>query len=425
MITRRPLELGLLIFPVCLAAAGMAMLQLVLQAKHTDDLRLVALFGLCMLAVHAVLAFRLRSADQELLPIVATLTALGLVAVARLEPELAPRQLQWVALGSVAAVVTALAVPRIEWLGRYRYTWLVGGLVVLGITAVFGVDPNGSNTRLWLGANGIYFQPSEITKIVAVIFFASYLAQKRTLIANAPLRVGWLTLPPLAYLAPLVLMWGLSLMLLVWQRDLGVALLFYMLFISLLYTATGRSYVGVGLLFLCLGAILSMALFDHVQLRTRIWLNPWPFASDEGYQLVQALTAYAAGGVIGSGLGYGYPEYVPAVHTDFVLAALGEELGLLGTMGIVGLYLALVFRAFRIALRATSDFSMLLAAGLGTVLGIQACIIMAGNLRLMPITGITLPFLSYGGSSILANFVMIGLLLRISAESQPETSADG
>jgi cell division protein FtsW (lipid II flippase) len=424
-IAARRVELGLLIFPLLLAACALYTIQLVLPAHDEAGLGIpetVGIVALCFLALHFALAFRLRTADQALLPIVATLTVLGLVAVERLEPDFAPRQLLWVAIGSVVALVTALAVPRIEWLGRYRYTWLIGGLAVLVVTIVFGVDPNNSNTRLWLGFGGVYFQPSEITKVVAVIFFASYLAEKRTLIANAQLRFGWFRLPPIPYLAPLVLMWGLSMMLLIWQRDLGVALLFYLLFLGLLYVSTGRAYVGIGVVFLCVGALLSLALFDHVQLRTRIWINPWPFASDEAYQIVQGLTAYAAGGVVGSGLGYGYPEYVPAVHTDFVLAALGEELGLLGTLAVVALYVLLVFRAFRIALRARTEFAMLLAVGLGTVLGLQACIIMAGNLRLMPITGITLPFLSYGGSSILANFVMIGLLLRISAESPPERS---
>jgi cell division protein FtsW len=220
-------------------------------------------------------------------------------------------------------------------------------------------------------------------------------------------------------------MWLVSMGLLIWQRDLGAALLFYLVFLSLLYAATGPRYVIIGLGFLLLGGILSYALFDHVELRTRVWLNPWPYAADDAYQIVQGLGAFAAGGISGVGLGFGYPDYVPAVHTDFVLAAVGEELGFIGTLGTVALYLALVHRAFRIALRARSDFAMLLAAGLGATLGLQAGIILAGNLRLMPITGITLPFMSYGGSSILANFLMIGLLLRISAESPPTRPTHG
>jgi cell division protein FtsW (lipid II flippase) len=290
----------------------------------------------------------------------------------------------------------------------------------LGITIVFGVDPNNSGTRLWLGYGGLYYQPSEIMKIVTAVFLASYLAEKRTLMTQ-PLRVGGIPLPPLAYLGPLLVVWALSMVLLIWQRDLGAALLFYAVFLAYLYVATGRPYLGAGLVFLGIGGIVAYRLFDHVQLRTRVWLDPWPYAADDAYQIIQALNAYAAGGVFGVGLGHGYPEYVPAVHTDFVLAALGEEMGLLGTLAIIGLYLALVHRAFAIALRARSDFATLLAAGLGATLGLQAFIILAGNLRVMPITGITLPFLSYGGSSIVANFVMVGILLRISAESSPRS----
>ncbi len=414
----RPLELGLLVYPVALFAAGSIALQLARGAEWPiTEFGVILFFAALMLAVNVALSLRLGRADQALLPVTSTLTALGLILVQRLEPSLAPRQLLWVVIGVAALLLTAFALPRIEVLGRYRYTLLVAGLAVMGATMAFGIDPNQSGARLWLGYGGYYFQPSEIMKVVVVIFFASYLAEKRSLIAHSPVRLGRLRLPPLAYLAPLVLMWVLSMALLVWQRDLGAALLFYLVFLAMLYAATGRSYVGIGVIFLVVGAIVAYGLFDHVQLRTRIWLNPWPYADGDAYQIVQALSAYAAGGVIGSGLGFGYPDYVPAVFTDFVLAALGEELGLLGTLAVVALYLALMHRAFRIALRATSDFGMLLAAGLGATLGLQAIVILAGTLRIIPITGITLPFMSYGGSSILANYVMVGLLLRISAES--------
>lgn len=416
----RPLELWLLVYPVALFAAGSVALQLVRGGDSpVTNLGVIALFAALMTGVHVALSVRLGRADQALLPIVGTLTALGLIFVERLEPSLASRQLLWVVIGAGALLVTAFVLPRIETLRRYRYTLLVAGLVVLGATIVFGIDPNQSGARLWLGVAGYYFQPSEIMKVAVVIFFASYLAEKRALITHSPVRLGRILLPPLAYLAPLVLMWLMSMAVLLWQRDLGAALLFYLVFLAMLYAATGRAYVEIGLVFLVVGAFVAYGLFDHVQLRTRIWLNPWPYADGDAFQIIQALSAYAAGGVIGSGLGYGYPDYVPAVFTDFVLAAVGEELGLLGTLAVVALYLALVHRAFRIALRASSDFGMLLASGLAATLGLQAIVILAGTLRIIPITGITLPFMSYGGSSILANYVMVGLLLRISAESEP------
>ncbi|MPZ14491.1 MAG: FtsW/RodA/SpoVE family cell cycle protein [Chloroflexi bacterium] len=414
----RLVELSLLVYPVGLLAVAFATLNIVRGTFwETSDVRIVVLFGALLLLLHVFLSARLGAADQALLPIVGMLVALGLIAVNRLEPSLAPRQALWIVLGCAALVGTALVLPRIDWLARYRYTWASAGILLLLATMVFGVDPNASGTRLWLGFGGLYFQPSEIMKVVMVTFFASYLAEKGVLISHAPLRIGRVVLPPLPYLAPLAAMWALSMALLIWQRDLGAALLFYLVFLALLYAGTGRPYVGVGLIFLIVGAIVAYTLFDHVQLRARIWLDPWPEAQEAAYQIVQGLTAFAAGGIMGSGLGYGYAEYVPAVHTDFVLAALGEELGLIGTLAVVALYLALMHRAFRIALRAPSTFAMLLAAGLGATLGLQAIIILGGNLRLIPITGITLPFLSYGGSSILVNFIMVGLLLRVSAES--------
>jgi len=422
----RPLEFGLLLYAVALFAAGSLALQLVRGTEWpTGEYSVVIGFAALMIVANLVLSVRLGGADQALLPIVATLTALGLILVERLEPTLAARQMLWVALGTTVLLLTSLLLPRVEILARYRYTLLFTGLLVMGATMAFGVDPNGSGARLWLGYAGFYFQPSEIMKVVVVIFFASYLAEKRALITNSPLRIGRLTLPPLPYLAPLLVMWLLSMALLLWQRDLGAALLFYLVFLAMLYASTGRTYVGIGLVFLVVGAFVAYGLFDHVQLRTRIWLNPWPYADGDAYQIVQGLSAYAAGGVIGSGLGYGYPDYIPAVFTDFVLAALGEELGLLGTLAAVALYLALVHRAFRIALRANSEFGMLLATGLGVTLGLQAIVILAGTLRIIPITGITLPFISYGGSSILANYLMVGLLLRVSAESQAGAPSRG
>lgn len=413
----RTAELVLLGFPVLTLGTGTALLALTRVGADRPNVEgTVGAFALIVGLTHLLLSFRLAHADQQLFPVAMGLAAIGLIAVQRLEPTLAERQLAWVAIGSAGLVTAALGVPGVDWLARYRYTWLAAGLLVLGVTIAFGVDPNNSGTRLWLGVAGLYFQPSEIMKIVTAVFLASYLADKRSLMMQ-PLRVGRVSLPPLPYLGPLVAVWAVSMVLLIWQRDLGAALLFYLVFLAQLYLATGRAYLGAGLLFLGLGGFLAYQLFDHVQLRTRIWLDPWPYSADDAYQIVQALNAYAAGGVFGVGLGHGYADYVPAVHTDFVLAAVGEEMGLLGTLAVIGLYLILVHRTFSIALRARSEFAMLLAGGLGATLGLQAIIILAGNLRLMPITGITLPFLSYGGSSIVANFVMVGMLLRISAES--------
>ncbi len=279
------------------------------------------------------------------------------------------------------------------------------------------MDLNGSGMRLWIGAGGVYFQPSELYKVILVVFLAAYLAEKRELIVLAGWRVGPLRLPPVPYLTPMVAVWLLSLGLVVVQRDLGAALLFFGIFLALLYVATERvSYVLAGLAAFGVGAVVAYRLFEHVRDRVSIWVDPWAQAQERGYQLVQALMALGAGGVFGTGLGYGLPDYIPAVHTDFVIAAIGEELGLLGSLAVVALYLLLVYRGFRIALRAPDTYLQLLAVGLSTVLGLQALVILGGTTRLIPLTGVTLPFVSYGGSSLLVNFAIIGLLLRISAE---------
>jgi cell division protein FtsW (lipid II flippase) len=387
------------------------------QPLLEDRVSLIVVFSLTLLVTHVALSFRLGQADQLLLPTVGMLAALGVAGAERLAPDLAGRQTLWMAFGATALVGAAVLLPSAEWLSRYRYTWLAGGCLLIAATLVIGTDPNASGARLWLRLGDFSFQPSELLKIVGVVFFASYLAENHPLIRSGTRRFGPLSVPPPAYLGPLILVWSIAMLLLIWQRDLGAALLFYLVALAMLYLATGRSYLAAGVILLIVGGLLSYVMFDHVQLRTRAWLDPWPYAQGEAYQILQALVAYASGGVLGTGFGYGFPDYVPAVHTDFVLAALAEELGLLGALATVGLYVLLCHRCFRIALRARSEFSMLLAAGLGSVLSVQAIIIMAGNLRLMPITGVTLPFLSYGGSSMLASFAMIGLLLRISAES--------
>jgi cell division protein FtsW (lipid II flippase) len=416
-------ELALLVFPLALLAAGLVLLALVNAAGGAAAASLVEsswpplLFGAVVLALHALLVWRLPRADQLLLPLAAMLAAVGLLMVGRLEPELYGRQAIWIAVGGVALVAVVAVLPNVDWLARYKYTWAVGGAVLVLTTFVLGVDLNGSGMRLWLGAGGVYFQPSELYKVILVIFLAAYLAERRELIALTGWRVGPLRLPPVPYLLPMLVVWLFALGLVVVQRDLGAALLFFGVFLALLYVATARlDYVLAGLGAFVVGGLLAYEAFSHVRDRVAIWLDPFAQAQERGYQIVQALYALGAGGVFGTGLGYGYPEYIPAVHTDFVIAAIGEELGLLGSLGVVALYLLLVYRGFRIALRAPDAYLQLLAVGLTTVLGLQALVILGGTTRLIPLTGVTLPFVSYGGSSLLINFALVGLLLRISAE---------
>ncbi|MCC6177833.1 MAG: FtsW/RodA/SpoVE family cell cycle protein [Chloroflexi bacterium] len=412
-------ELILLAFPALILWIGLLLLADVhAEALDARDLAFGGAFTAVLLAGHVWLTLRWPAADQILLPIVATLCALSIVMMSRLVPELALRQALWVAVGFAVLLATLTLLPTVDWLRRYRYTWAALGLTLVLSTFAFGVDPNGSGARLWLGAGGILFQPSEILKVLLVVFFASYLDDYRELLALGGPRLGPVTLPPVPYLTPMLLMLAGSLLVVVLQRDLGAALLFFGVFLAMLYAGSGRLvYVAGGLAVFAAGSALLYRLFSIVQLRVDVWLDPWSRATASGYQLVQALTALAAGGIFGTGLGFGFPEYVPAVHTDFVIVAVGEELGLAGSLAVIILYALLIQRGFTIALRTHDTFAALLAAGLTSAVAVQALVILGGTLKLMPLTGVTLPLLSYGGSSILANFVAIALLMAISAET--------
>ncbi|HEX2924075.1 MAG TPA: FtsW/RodA/SpoVE family cell cycle protein, partial [Chloroflexota bacterium] len=358
-------------------------------------------------------------ADQQLLPIVLMLVSVGLVTISRLSPELAARQFVWIGVGCGLTIVTLWLPCDLKLLQSYKYTAAALGILLVAATFFLGKDPNNSGVRSWFGFGDVWFQPSEILKVLLVIFLAGYLEDKRELLEWSSTRLGGLKLPPLPYLGPLAVMWAISMLLLVGQRDIGAALLFFCIFLSMLYIASSRSsYLWGGLVSFGAGAFLCYLLFSVVRLRVDVWLDPWSKAQQQGYQVVQALVALASGGILGSGLGFGHPDYIPAVSTDFVIAAIGEEMGLAGTLAVVALFMLLVYRGFRIALEARNDFSVLLAAGLTAVLGFQAVVILAGTAKLIPLTGITLPFISYGGSSITTNFIILGLLLRISQDTE-------
>ncbi|MGQ9483190.1 FtsW/RodA/SpoVE family cell cycle protein [Chloroflexus sp.] len=402
------------------------------------------------LAISLGLSWRSPTADQVILPLVALLAGLSLMMTARLEPGLnqiyicsnpagerfpcyegiAARQTLWVTLGTLI-MATILFTPldhlcirlfRLSFtdvLDHYRYLWLMLGLALILATFVFGVDPNNSGVRVWFNLGLFYFQPSELLKIILVIFMASYLNEYREVV-QSNYRIGPFTLPPLPYLAPLVGMWAIAMLTIVFQRDLGAALLLFGVFLTMLYVATGRGlYVVVGVAAFAGGAYLLYRLLPIVGLRVSVWLDPW--TSAQGYQIVQAIYALASGGIFGAGLGRGVPEYVPAVHTDFIFVAIGEELGLAGTLAVLIAYMLLIFRGYHLALAIPGrfrGFEQLLVVGLTSIIAVQAFIILGGNLRLIPLTGITLPFISYGGSSIVVNFLIIGLLLRISVSDQ-------
>ncbi len=368
-------------------------------------------------AAHVVVQRRWRAHDPLLLPVAALLSGWGLIEIARLAPAFMWRQIVWLPV-ALAAMLAVISAPRdLRWLRRYKYTWLLSGLALLLATLFVGVNPSGQGERLWLGLGGVYFQPSEILKLLFVVYVAAYLAEKRELLITTGPRLWKWRLPAWPYLAPLLTMWALAMGLLAWQRDLGAAVLFFFTFLGMLYLAGGQwGYLAAGSSLFLLGAAMAYRLIDRVALRVDAWWNPWPEAAGRSYQIVQSLLALAAGGLIGQGLGQGAPTVIPVVHSDFVFAAIGEEFGLLGTLAVLMCLAVLTLRGFRAALRARRPFDQLLAAGLSTLIGLQAWVIMGGNARLIPLTGVTLPFVSYGGSSLLSSFIALGLLLHVTAD---------
>lgn len=422
MILRYPRwrELGLILVAAVICALGVTQVTLLRNpAWSLADRVSVMIIPAVALVVHIVLVARRSLADQVLLPLSLALASLGIVLVDRLRPDLAVRQSIWIGLGLVSIIGGLWAAKHLDALLRYRYTVGVAGLLLTAATLVFGVDPNGSGARLWFEVGGVSFQPVELLKILLVIWLAGYLREHGEVIRFADQRIGPLRLPPLNFLAPLLVMFLLTELLLVVQRDLGAGLLMSFVFMAVTYGATGRaSLLLFGLTLVSLGGWAAYALFAHVRLRVGIWLDPWSQANDAGYQIVQGLIALANGGILGTGLGLGSPTLVPAVHTDFSIIAVGEELGLAGALAVLGLYALLIHRGFRIALRSDDEYAQILAAGLTITIGIQTLLIVGGVLKLFPLTGITLPWISYGGSSILLNFAAIGMLLGISHQTE-------
>jgi|YNPBryantNP2012_1023418.scaffolds.fasta_scaffold00403_2 cell division protein FtsW (lipid II flippase)/cell division protein FtsI/penicillin-binding protein 2 len=409
-------ERVLLAIAACFFVAGIITLEIACPVGFALYTMLaVVVFLSCFTLAHFLLNRYLPHRDPFLLPVAGLLTGWGLLMIRRLAINFLLRQTVWVAVSSVVLLFITRWEDGLRLLRRFRYTWLFGGLILLAATLIFGVNPSGYGPRLWLGGRGVYFQPAELLKLLLTAYLASYLAERRELLLLEKWKVGKWHLPPPAYIGPLIAMLGLALILLAWQQDLGAAMLFFFTFLVMLFLATARwGYLAAGMaLFIALG-IPAYYLSERVAVRVDGWLNPWPDAADRTFQIVQSLLAFGAGGVFGQGLGLGSPTFIPAVHTDFVFAAIGEEFGLAGVLAIIALYGVLLLRGFRIAARAPRPFERFLAAGLTGGLVIQAWVIMAGNARLAPIAGVTLPFVSYGGSSLLMSFVTIALLLRIS-----------
>jgi peptidoglycan glycosyltransferase len=309
-------------------------------------------------------------------------------------------------------------VRHLRTLARYRYTFLLVGLVTLVLPLAPGIGRQVNGSRLWVRVGPVNFQPGEVAKLLLVVFFAAYLIDKRELLATGTRRIGPLRFPEPKYLGPLVVPWVASILVMVQEKDLGSSLLFFAVFVAMLYIATNRaSYLLIGALLFLGGAAAGYEFFTHVHTRVTSWIDPWAHAHSSGYQLIQSLYSFGTGGFAGRGLGLGHPQLIPAASTDFIFAVIGEELGLLGTVAVIAAFLLIVGSAYRIAQHTRRPFDQLLAAGFATIIGLQTFVIIGGVTRLIPLTGITLPFVSYGGSSLVTSYILIALLLRISHET--------
>ncbi len=416
---RRTTELGLLLLAFIVICGLYALASLGRNASLPADVGpfLAGVLVLVLIA-HTVTRRVAPAADALLLPLAALLNGLGYVFIARLDDDLAGLQAAWTLVGIGGFVVTLLVLRDIRVLQRYRYTFGLVGLVLLMLPLVPGLGVNLNGARIWVEVGPVGFQPGEFAKIALAIFFAGYLMENRELLGVATFRVGPLTIPDPRHFVPIIAAWGVALVVMIFERDLGSALLFFVLFVVMLWVATGRaSYLVAGGGLFALGAWASWSQFEHVQTRVQVWLNPWADPTDSGYQIVQAAYAMAWGGTTGTGPGLGIAGRIPYEETDFIFAIIGEELGLLGTTAVLCAFLLLAGSGLRIARRCTDGFMSLLAVGLTTLLAFQAFIIIAGVIRLLPLTGITLPFVSYGGSSLVANYVLLALLMRISDQA--------
>ncbi|HYR94705.1 MAG TPA: FtsW/RodA/SpoVE family cell cycle protein [Methylomirabilota bacterium] len=417
LLFRRPSEMRLLVWVAALAVTGsVAVAAAEKTAFDRSQLAVPVAFIVLAVGLHLFLVVRGFRGDQLLLPMAAALSAIGLVLVQRLASSLLANQLQWTLIAAGAFIATILIPRDLTALARFKWMWALLGvaLLVSPLLPVIGREVNGA--RIWIGVGRVTFEPWEAVKILLVIFFAGYLEEYREVIAH-PRRFGPIPIPPVPYLLPILAMWLFAMLVVVFEKDLGAALLFLGIFLAMLYLATGESfYTLIGIVLMLIGGVVVYNAFGHVQVRVDTWLKP--FSEDlrfgAGYQIVQGLFALANGGLFGAGLGNGMPDRIPVVWSDFVFNAFAEETGFAGALALLALYLLFVYRGMLIALRAPTPFLQLMAGGLSFIVALQTLVIVGGNARLIPLTGITLPFVAYGGSSLVTNWILVALLIRVS-----------
>ena len=415
-LSRRTTELLLLIagsVPVILVYA-MYLVTMSVDLSFTTLAVPIGLFAAFAVA-HVAIRFLAPAADPVILPVAFVLSGIGIAFVTRLKPDLAVNQVLWLFLSVAAMVATLVVVRNLDKLASYKYTLGTAGIILLILPMVIGTEISGS--KLWIQFGAFSFQPGEIAKVLIILFLAAYLSDNRELLSASTRSVGPIALPKPRMVTPVLAMWGISLLIVIFERDLGSALLFFTFLVVMIYVATGRlSYVLFACMLLAIGAVFCYTVFYHVQNRVNIWLDP--FADpDSGYQLIQSIFSLADGDLVGTGIGRGLPTLIPVVESDFIFSAIGEEMGLLGGSAILLLYVVFAVRGLATAARAKSDMSAFTAVGLTVAIVFQAFLIVGGTTRLLPLTGVTLPFMSQGGSSLLASFIIVGLLLRTGDEA--------
>lgn len=438
----RNLELGLLLVACIINAGAIVLVQLgALGRVDTQLVLLGAGLSALVFGLHICMRFVARDADPFLLPIATVLNGLGIAMIYRIDiafgdtgwESAAVRQIAWSAIAIIAGIATILVIRNHRVLFRYTYLSGLIAIVLLLLPLVPGLGRQVSGARVWIGFGDVAtFQPGEIAKIALAVFFAGYLVRNRDSLSMVGRKLLGMRFPRARDLGPLLVVWALSMAVIVFQRDLGTALLYFGLFLVMLYVATSRlSWVVLGLTLFLSGALIASQTLDYVNGRFRNWLdafNPEVYNADGGsFQLVQGLFGLAHGGLIGSGLGEGRPDITPVPQSDYIIASLGEELGLAGVFAILALYVLFVARGFRIGFAGQDDFGKLLGVGLAFVVALQVFIVVGGVTRVIPLTGLTTPFLAAGGSSLVANWIIVGLLLRLSdtVRNHPRLVIDG
>jgi len=424
----RNLELALVVFAALVVVFAIALVQLGASGRlYPHMLMLVGALGLVGIGIHVVLRCVAAESDPFILPVIMVLNGLGIAEIYRIDlakkftgwEAVGVRQVAWTMMAMLISVAVLVVIRNHRVLQRYRYVAMLAGIVLLLLPMLPGIGRTVNGARLWIGIGGFTFQPGELAKIALAVFFAGYLVTARDSLSMVGRKVLGIRFPRGRDLGPILVIWAAAMVVLIFQRDLGTALLYFGLFLVMIYVSTGRiSWIVIGLSLFLGGAIAASAALGYVRGRFAAWLDPFdPKIYDSiggSYQLVQGLFGLAHGGLLGTGLGQGRPTLVPLAESDYIIASLGEELGLVGLFAILALYLLFVSRGFRIGFAGQDDFGRLLGVGLSFVIALQAFIVIGGVTRVIPLTGLTTPFLAAGGSSLLANWIIAALLLRLS-----------